>query len=191
LANTVIDLHKTLRKPTEEVRPMTNTSRGRASGASAYHAWNGYCDLIRVRDNITKSAAIDAAHRTETGRSLFELAKLGGGGDWPTASAHSGAEQRSLDDGGEAERLYTKYLARVQQLCDGGMKPSAAHDRARSELDGEQFAKVKSIKAGSLLSPFEQQPRSVGPHSASPYAAAPYKRPSGIVSAENVTHRYK
>jgi hypothetical protein len=120
--------------------------------SKAMPLWNTYVALIAKRDGITTSKAIDVALAEETGRELFQLAKLGGGG-WAADSVHDGSGQRSLegtghpvDEDGEISdaEAYKVYDAAVREAAMH-MSESQAHDYARKAFP-RTWAKAKRVK---------------------------------------------
>jgi hypothetical protein len=206
-----------LRKSEEAEMPVISTPATAAMGFDMYCTVLAKRDGITKSAAITKALAEPTGRALyEMGRSASAhdvlITKMGGaqmpvpspgrphhGGSHgynppppPSASradtlAYAGSKQTADAAGdGENERRSRAYLSRVEELVRGGMTPSNAHDKARAEMP-DDWAAHKSVKPGSLLSSFEQQPVMRGPYQSQYGGGSPYKMPTGNVSNSNVT----
>jgi hypothetical protein len=113
------------------------------------------------------AAAIEKAAATPNGKRLLK--------------ARPEFEEVADAERGEAKRLYNEYMADIQRLVDGGMKPVDAEQRARSKLGDGEFEKIKSLKAHHVL-PLSSDANAIRPVSKppfSPFARRPYGHLAG------------
>jgi hypothetical protein len=109
--------------------------------AKSANMWTLYCDLIRKRDNCTRSEAINRALATETGAELFSLAKV--------ATAADVCKDSSDGDSSPQQTAPVYYPPQVNEYNDGSHQEQLADTLARAGITSgaENLARLRAAHA--------------------------------------------